>query len=112
MKLEPVECSFSNRPQVGYFEATLSPDGWEQTKYTNDSGLHLRPREVEEFSQLVNSFFHECKTQSDLRKYVKKFGIPIDTVTAEIHYELRLLAYKVTVMGYQITIAPHRKENA
>ena len=73
--------------------------------------VHLLSDEVAEFSNLVMSFFHECKTQNDLRKFCKKYGTDTDAVTSRFRFECALMSYCVHVTGYRAIFAPYRKEN-
>ena len=114
MKLETILAKYAevSAPQVGAFEATLSPDGWEGARYENTSFLHLKSGEVSEFTSLANSFFHECKTQADLKKFLKKHGTEVDNVTVGLRFDCALMTYIVLVSGYSAVFMPYRKENA
>lgn len=113
MRLETIMSSYSvpDRPQVGYLEAVLSPDGWEQSSYHHMNGRHLMPDEIVEFTSLATGFFHECKTQNDLKKFCKKHGTDTDAVTSSFRFDCALMSYCVHVTGYSAVFAPYRKEN-
>jgi len=113
MKLETVLALYAE-PQAqrtGCFEAILSPDGWENSAYRPENGTRLRSDEVAEFSNLVMSFFHECKTQNDLKKFCKKYGTDTDAVTSSFRFDCALMSYCVHVTGYSAVFVPYRKEN-
>ena len=112
MKYEPVVFTENSTAQRGNFEAILSPDGWEYSQYTRLANVQLSPAEIEEAVKFVESFMRECKTQSDLSKYAKKYGQQIDHVTVEIGYDLRLLRCKVTISGYAVRFALFGKDDA
>ena len=111
MKLIPILMKYKipNAAPIGCFEAVLSPDGWEHSRYVNDSGGHLQPNEIEDFSNVVKGFFHECPEQSDLRKFAKKYGTDIDAVTIGFRFDTALMSYIATLSGYALSIEPYRK---
>lgn len=97
--------------QIGYFESTLSPDGWEETRYNHEPTETLRPYELGEFIDLVTSFFRDFKTQTELKKFCKKHGTPVDSVTTGFRFNCAMMDYTVLVTGYSAKFAPYRKEN-
>ena len=97
---------------IGYFEAGLAPEGWRDSRYVNNTDMHLVAKEINEFASFVNSFMHDLPTQKDLHKYAEKHGADTDAVTRTICFECALMIYVVHVNGYAITIYPYRKENA
>lgn len=111
MKLDSIMTAYKvpGTAPIGYFEAVLAPDGWEHSRYVNESDSHLRPNEIEDFSGLVKSFFHECDTQSELRKFAKKHGTDIDAVTVGFRFDTALMVYIANLSGYALTIEPYRK---
>lgn len=97
--------------QIGYSEAVLSPDGWDNAQYHSVNGERILPGEILEFIGLINGFFHECHTQNDLNKFCKKYGEPIDSVTYGFRFDCALMTYCVHVTGYSAVFACYRKEN-
>ncbi len=97
--------------QIGYCDAVLSPDGWENAQYHSINGGRLRSEEVAEFTNLVHGFFHECHTQNDLKKFCKKYGTDTDAVTYSFRFDCALMSYCVHVTGYSAVFACYRKEN-
>ena len=120
MKLETVlvkEFCEPSHPRVGYLQAVLSPEGWEQSTFYPADGYRLSSAEIAEFSNLIMSFIHECKTQNDLKKFCKKYGTDTDAVTCSFRFDLALLTYIVHVTGYSVTFIAirydyGREENA
>lgn len=97
--------------QIGYCEAVLSPDGWEDSQYHSVNGERILPGEILEFTDLVVGFFHEYKTQAELTRFCKKYGEPIDSVTYGFRFDCALMSYCVHVTGYSVNFACYRKEN-
>ena len=97
--------------QIGYCEAVLSPDGWENAQYHSLNGERLLPGEIIEFTGLINGFFHECHTQNELNKFCKKYGTDTDAVTRSFRFDCALMIYCVHVTGYSANFACYRKEN-
>ena len=100
-----------NGTQVGYCEAVLSPDGWENAQYHSENNGHLLPDEILEFSRLVNGFFHDYNTQNELKIFCKKYGEPIDSVTYGFRFDCALMTYCLHVTGYSAVFACYRREN-
>lgn len=113
MKLDTVLTGYAvpETTPIGYFESVLSPSGWENTRYLNESGDHLQPKEVGEFTDLVKSFFRELSTQAELQKYCRKRGTDTDAVTVSFRFDCALMVYLVHVTGYSAVFVPYRKES-
>lgn len=114
MRIDTVRVKYSvpKTTPIGHFDAGLSPDGWENTRYQPTMDDHLRSDEVKEFTDLVKSFFHDFPTQNELKKYCKKHGTETDAVTYSFRFDCALMIYIVHVSGYSATFVPYRKENA
>ena len=114
MKLDSVRVRYAqpNTAPIGYFEAGLSPDGWRDSRYVNETDKHLFASEITEFSSLVRSFMHELSTPNDLKKYFAKHGADTDAVTQSIRFDCALMTYLVHANGCAVTFLPYRKENA
>lgn len=111
MKYEPVPYSKPTKESVGYFFASLSPDGWRESAYQPPIEGHLVSEEVREFTDLINSLIKTCKDQSVFAKYIKSHGTKIDKTTTAISYSGKLMDYVLTATGYAVKIEPFRKEN-
>ena len=114
MNLDTVLVGYSvpTASPIGYFESILSPEGWENTRYVNDSSDHLSSNEIREFTDLVKSFYHDFPSQKELQKYCSKYGTDTDAVTFSFRYDCALMTYIAHVTGYSVTFVPYRKENA
>lgn len=110
MKFDPIPYRKPTTESVGYFFASLSPDGWQDSAYQPPLDGNLISDEVREFTDLINSFMKLCKDQEMFSKYFKKYGTKIDKMTLAISYEGKLLDYVLTSTGYAIKFEPYRKE--
>lgn len=113
MRVDTVRIGYSDMgtKPIGYFEASLSPDGWQNSRYVNNTDKHLFASEIAEFSDFVRSFMHDLPTQTELHKYATKHGADTDAVTRSFRFECALLVYLVHVTGYNVVFEPYRKEN-
>ena len=112
MKLEPVKFDPPSTKPIGKFTATLSPDGWVDAMYENTPSMRLTAGEVLECSRFINGFIKECDTQDAFQKYVRKHGETMGSTTSALFYRGDSLDYVVMVLGYSITVTPHRKDDA
>lgn len=116
MRVETVQSGYSvpKSTPIGYYEASLSPDGWRDSRYVNDTAGadHLRSDEIREFVDFVRSFFHDFDSQNELLRYCKKHGRTTDSITYSMRFDCALMAYVVTITGYSAVFRPYRKENA
>ena len=111
MKYDPLPYRKPTTEPVGYFFASLSPDGWQDAAYQPPLEGHLVSEEVREFTDLINGLTKLCKDQDMLARYIKNHGTKIDKTTVAISYSGNLLDYVLTATGYAVKIEPFRKEN-
>ena len=110
MKYDPLPYREPTKEPVGYFFASLSPDGWQDSAYQPPLDGHLISEEVREFTDMINSFIRELKDQDAFSKYLKKHGTAVNKTTILISYDGNLLDYVMTATGYAIKFEPYRKE--
>jgi len=113
MKIESVITKYAEptAPKVSTISAVLSPEGWDGTRCESVCEPHLRSEEIAEFTDVVMSFYHECGTQKDLNKFVRKHGTQIDTVMSAMRIDMCLMTYIIRVIGYAVAFDAYRKEN-
>lgn len=113
MIFDPVKYKKFERVPIGCFEANMGADGWEQTRYVNDTSSVLLSSEVGEFVKFAHSFFKECDCWAALQKFSKKYGEQIlndnyDQISA-INFVGKELDYTMHIVGTSINIFPYKK---
>jgi len=111
MKYDPLPYREPTKESVGYFFASLSPDGWQDAAYQPPLDKNLISDEVREFTDLINSFIKLCKDQDMFARYLKNHGTKLDKTTVAVSYSGNLMDYVLTATGYAVKIEPFRKEN-
>lgn len=96
---------------VGMFEAVLSPEGWQDSLYRPSAERRLAPDEIIEFMGVITQFFKECKTQSDFKKFCRKYGERVDSASCGFMFDCALMRYNIVATGYAVTVTAYRKEH-
>lgn len=99
---------------VGTFEVRRVGNEWLEPKFNHDRTDHLISGEVAEFSKLIQSFFREFKTDSELRTFFRKHGKLISSDGYEQTYAVSssgdVMDYVIHQSGELVLFFPYRKE--